>query len=129
MGEALDIARTAVRSMIDGDRDALAALLSENAEWHNSPDFPGASVLRGRPAIVTFVADFFDDWSHRAFEIERSAERGDLVVLGLRSRGSGRTSGVPIDVRWALTLRTRDGLVTLVHARGEFEKAVKAAGL
>jgi ketosteroid isomerase-like protein len=62
-------------------------------------------------------------------EVERLAQRGNTVVIGVRSVGQARRSRVPGDVRWAAAVEVRDGKISRVDVHGEWSKALKAVGL
>ena len=62
-------------------------------------------------------------------EIERVADRGDWVVIGVHSLGRGKASGAPIDVRWNAAILLRDGTISRVDVHGDRAKALATAGL
>ena len=61
--------------------------------------------------------------------IEKVRADGDCVVMAVRSRGQGKASGIPVDVRWAIAFRLRDGKIQRVDVRGDYARALEAAGL
>jgi ketosteroid isomerase-like protein len=114
-----------------GHRDyALAiSMFSPDAEWHNTASFPGATVCRGAAEIRAFWTTLFESFERDRMTIERSARSGDTVVTGVHSRGRGRSSGAPIDVRWALIVHLGDGSIERVDVYGDYDRALEAAGI
>jgi hypothetical protein len=49
--------------------------------------------------------------------------------VGLHSWGSGKASGIPVDVRWAAVFELRDQRVTRVDVYGSYERAHEAVEL
>jgi len=78
---------------------------------------------------VRTVHRFLRALDRRDYENARRTQSGDLVVIGLRSRGHGATSGVPIDVRWGLRASMRDGKIERIDISGDYTSALEAAGL
>ena len=103
---------------------------ADKVEWHNTAAFPGPETLRGLAAIIEFWHDLYGSFEEgEPATIEKVRAAGDCVVIGARTRGHGKASGVPVDVRWALTYRLHDGRIERVDARGDYAKALEAAGL
>ncbi len=101
-----------------------------DVEWHNTSAFPGPRTIVGPKAIFAFWKELFESFEDEgAMEIEEVRAGGDDVVLGVHSRGRGKGSGVPVDVRWALVFNLHDGKIARVDVRGDYAKAVLAAGL
>ena len=130
MDEAVEIARTALSGFSGLDPETAARLFAEDAEWHNTMVFPGKRVLRGPAEIAAFGRELAVQVSDWRLDIEREAVADDgAVVLGLHSRGTTTASGFPLDVRWAVVVRVRDGAIVRIDVRGDFDKALATAGL
>jgi ketosteroid isomerase-like protein len=114
-----------------GHRDYAFAIskFSPDAEWHNTASFPGATVCRGAAEIRAFWTTLFESFERDRMTIERSAGSGDTIVAGIHSRGRGRSSGAPIEVRWALIAHFRDGSIERVDVYGDYDRALEAAGI
>jgi ketosteroid isomerase-like protein len=129
--ENVEIARRAFEFVRQGEYGGAAGCFREDVEWHNTPAFPGPRTIVGPRAIVDFWQELFGsfgDEGERA-TIEKVRADGDCVVMAVRSWGQGKTSGVPVDVRWAIAFRLRDGKIQRVDVRGDYAKALEAAGL
>jgi ketosteroid isomerase-like protein len=113
------------------DDEEIIRRFDADASWHNTAAFPGERTCVGPRAIIDFWATLSESFAEGGgrLEIERVADGGDRVVLAMRSRSEGRTSGIPVDVRWCIVSQVRDGRVRRVDVHGSWEKALQAAGL
>ena len=101
-----------------------------DAVWHNTREFPGPSTCVGPREIVDFWATLLEPFDATGTTtVERVAESGESVIVGLHSVGKGKASGVPVDVRWAAVFEVRGGSVSRVDVYGDWERAHAAAGL
>ena len=71
-----------------------------------------------------------DVWSEESYyEPERFTTAGDFVIVAVRAHGSGRGSGVPIEISFFTVFEMRDGKVQRLWSYFDEEKALEAAGL
>lgn len=127
----VEIARRFLGALDRRDYEASILLLQDDAEWHNTAAFPGPRTIVGPTAIIEFwqgLVETFDQ-AEGGTEIEDATISGESVVIGVRTRGRGTTSGVPIDVRWALRVSVRGGRIERVDVSGDYASALAAAGL
>jgi len=127
--ENVETVRRVIGALEAGDYGRAASHFEPGAEWHNTDGFPGPAVCRGFDEIRAFWKEMFENFDREGLEVERIAHSGGLVVVGLHSTGTGRASGVPIDVHWASVYELRAGKVVRVTVHGGFAKALGAAGL
>ena len=131
--ENVEIARKLIQRVSDARYGDAAAYLQPDAEWHNTRAFPGPKTVVGATAIQEFWRDLFGayggDRSESGMEIERVAHASDVVAVLVHGWGQGRGSEIPIDTRWAHTLRIRDSKVQRIDTYGRFDDALGAAGL
>jgi ketosteroid isomerase-like protein len=104
-------------------------LLHEDAEWHNTAAFPGPQTITGPKAMVEFWEALLESFDPIEGAVESITARGDRVVVGVHSHGRGAGSGVPIDVRYALTFSLCGNRIARVEVSGDYAKALKAVGL
>ena len=130
-GENIELARRALDAVRRGDSDGAAQCFHPDAEWHNTAAFPGQRIVIGPEAIIEFGKDLWASFATEGErgEVERVRASGDRVVVGVHSQGRGKGSGVPVDVRWAITLTLREGKLARADVRGDYAKALEAAGL
>ena len=129
--ENIELAHRALDVLRRGDSDGAARCFHPDAEWHNTPAFPGQRIIIGPEAIIDFTKDLWASFATEGSrgEVERVRTMGDCVVLGVHSQGRGKGSGVPVDVHWAITLTVRDGKIARADVRGDYAKAIEAAGI
>jgi hypothetical protein len=122
------------RAWNQGEVPAAYAALPDRLEYHLSPTWPEARVLRSRDELVAFFEGFQETFpdartaSHEFLE----GEQGTLIV-GFRVTGSGRTSGAGAEMEiWQVwqVRESDDGLtMTSVREFNDREEALEAAGL
>jgi ketosteroid isomerase-like protein len=114
-----------------GDPDAwIAETVPDDYEWIVPGEFAGRSVWRGREEFGEFVriwTEDFEGWSIRA---ERLIDAGDdrVVALTLQS-GTGKTSGVPVEMNLGQIYELKDGRMVRVRNYFSHAEALEAAGL
>ena len=126
----LDTVGRVLDAFRDLDYDRAAAEFAADAEWHNTDSFPGQKVCCGPDEIKAFWRSLSDVFAlGRNAEVGRIVEHEDMVVTETHSRGRGKASGAPVQARWGTVFQLRDGKIIRVQICGNFEKALKAAGL
>ena len=124
--ENVEIVSAALRALGRLDRGQAAILFAPEAEWHNTSEFPGPSVCVGPDEIVDFWAGLVEGFGGGGNEIEQITEIDRQVVVGMRSWGSGRQSGAPVDVRYAAIFELVDQRITCVRVHGDYHEALDA---
>jgi ketosteroid isomerase-like protein len=120
------------------------------ARWdHSQPDFETVNALYHADHVLTTdwgaverktyrgarghgeaTADMNAAWQDWRQEVERVLDAGENgVVVLVRLRARGRESGAPVDRRWAMVVKLRDGKIAASHAFIEPSDALKAVGL
>jgi ketosteroid isomerase-like protein len=104
--------------------------VSDDYEWIVPTPLDGRTVWRGREGFVEFIRTWteqFDDWSIR---VERWIDAGeDRVVALTRQSGTGRGSGVPVDLNLGQVWDLEAGRVARMKAYLTHAEALEAAGL
>jgi ketosteroid isomerase-like protein len=127
--ENVEIVDAALRALGKRDRGQAASLFAPDAEWHNTASFPGPSVCVGPDEILDLWAGLGEGFGGGGNEIEQITDLDRQVVVGMRSWGSGRRSGAPIEVRYAAIFELADQRIIRVRVHGDYRKALEAAGL
>jgi ketosteroid isomerase-like protein len=127
--ENVEIVRRSYKAIASGDYEKAARALHADAEWHNTSVYPGPRTIRGADGIRDFLEDMFDTYVGLGMTIERVASADDVVVIQLHGWGHGKTSGAPVDVRWAHAIRLQEGKMIRVQTFGRYSSALEAAGL
>jgi uncharacterized protein len=126
--EIVEVVRTTSDAICRRDYQGVRNGFHDDAVWHNTAEFPGPSICVGPQAIADFweslVESFVGDTN-----VERVIEGEDAVLVAAHTVSRGRSSGLPLDVRWNLAFRVRGGKVSRVDVYGDRAKALKALGL
>jgi uncharacterized protein len=94
------------------------------------PDFPAAGTYVGPEAIAAYTRDsLLRTWSDFTMEAEEIVPVGESVLVGVRQRGIGRTSGVPTEARYFTLWTFRGPRVIRIESFRQRAEALEAAGL
>jgi ketosteroid isomerase-like protein len=123
--------RRAFNAIGRGDLDVLrtvnhADVVYDLSRW----GWPEASLYQGRDGLVRFNEEWIGQWSEPNFHVvavEELDERG-VWLIHLDLRGTGRTSGVEVQMDVFELVRFRDGLVWRNTFFRDRAQAVEAAG-
>jgi ketosteroid isomerase-like protein len=108
------------------------------AAMYFAPDFEmnpveGGRMEEERSTGLDSIRDNFERWAGAWENLDVTAEKfvdaGDRVLVTMRHRGRGRTSGVEVDARFFVVYTLREGKVSRVDEYTEREEALEAAGL
>ena len=103
--------------------------VADDYEWITDVPIEGRSVWRGREGFVEFVrawTEDFEDWSIR---VERWIDAGDDRVVALTHQsGTGKGSGVPVELKVGQVYELEDGRIARVRNYLNAD-ALEAAGL
>jgi ketosteroid isomerase-like protein len=130
--ENVEIVRKAWDVWLRGDLEALFASsfdrdaiydLTHFREW---PDH----TYRGIEGIRRGLTEWLEVWEAWEAGVDEvlACPDGRVVVLTWQ-RGTGRQSGLPMDMEWAQIITLRDGKITRVDAYDDRSAALEAAGL
>ena len=130
----------AIRAVYDryreGDFRASADLLDPQAvlvlpkagDW--GPETPESGLFVGSQAIATYTRDsLLKPWADFTMDAEEIVEAGDGVLVRVRQRGVGRTSGVPVELRYFTLWSFRAGKVIRIQSFRNRAEALAAAEL
>jgi ketosteroid isomerase-like protein len=129
VSQNVEMVRRTFDAMCRGDYREAVRGFQDDAVWHNTSEFPGEASCVGPQAIVKFWTALMENVEEGNMDVQRAVEGGDAVVLGVRSVGRARASGVPFDVSWSAAFRVLDGKISRVDVHGSWEKALEAVGL
>jgi ketosteroid isomerase-like protein len=89
----------------------------------------GAQVFRGREGLKRWVASTKEVWDEWRFERERFFDAGDQVLVFVRVRARGGSSGVSLDRKTAHLWTLRRRRVTRCEVFLDRSEALEAVGL
>jgi ketosteroid isomerase-like protein len=105
-------------------------LVAIDSTFTPAKEMPSASSYEGREGFMEFIRGWaaeFSDWTVRVEQIIDAG--GDRVVVVLQQYGLGRTSGVPVDTRFATLYTLSKGQVIDRRDYTRPSDALEAAGL
>jgi ketosteroid isomerase-like protein len=109
------------------DLEAALGDLPQDFEWV-VPGYPGDEATRGPEATLEFFRDWIEQWDDLRVDWEFEWAGPDAVLAFVDMRGSGRTSGVPVDLHFAQVWSFREGVPVRMDYYAEDEEARRAAG-
>jgi ketosteroid isomerase-like protein len=138
--ESVDVLRSHLEAAsttgmrVDGldDRaiDRVIQAFHPEVEFREDPKFPEGSVYRGREALRGYFERFSSEFDRFWWEAEDLLDAGDDRVLVLvRVRGRGKSSGAEFDIRGGWLFAMREGAAVRVDAYLDRREALEAAGL
>jgi ketosteroid isomerase-like protein len=132
--ESADLLLRGYHAFVDGDLEAIEAMLDPDVEWVPAGETDAIVVSRDR--VLAVVADRAGEGYHVV--VDRAIGVADRVVVSMRF---SRTELDPSDERplqsrrsyllgrWAAVVYFRDGRVVRVEEHPHLESALEAAGL
>ena len=91
--------------------------------------WPERKTYDGVDGMREFVADWTSAWDDWRLEVEELVDAGDQVVAIVRQSGRSRTTGLPVDMRFAQLWTLADGKQAYMRMYADPEEALRAAGL
>ena len=127
--ENVEIVRTAFDAFAGDDWDALLSCLDPDVEWVTTGQFVGGEVYRGHAGVRDFLSTLSGEFDEFDATPENFAQEAEIVVADARVSGSGKRSGVPVELRFSVVVSFRDRKIVHVRNFVEREEALEAAGL
>ena len=129
--ENVDALRRSNRAFNDGDLDQALELWDPQAVYYEQPGNPldTAEVLRGldqvRASLASYLAEFPDFHS----EIDELVDAGDKLICVQRWTGTGRGSGLSVDLEEVIVLTFENGKIIEGRVYPDRASALEAAGV
>jgi len=128
--ENVELARRSLEVFAAGDWRTTLELVDPEVESIETPGLgPDAAVYRGieeaRGAVESWTAMSTD----YAFEVRDYLDAGDQVVVLVKERGRGLSTGVSVERELGQVFTVRAGKVGRVRLYGSWTEALQAAGL
>lgn len=122
----LQVVQRALTGFASGDPDWLE-VIDPALEWYPIED--GHSVARGREGALAVRERWLESFDGVQSDLEGLQGDGEDVIASLHITGTGRASGIPVDLRVHMHWRVRDGRVFYIYEYADKGAALKAAGL
>ena len=129
--QEVDVVREAWDAWLRGDVNDLFAFFHPEITWDMTHfrDWPDV-IHRGDEGVRRFLDEWLDVWDDYEVGLDETlaAPDGRIVTLAWQ-RGTGRRSGLPMEMEWAQISTVRDGKILRVENYDDRSTALKAAGL
>jgi ketosteroid isomerase-like protein len=132
--ENVEIVRQLYDAYARGDLATVYSIFDEEVEWDiaRSPlaDLGLARIYRGHEGIREFWREWFAVWGRVQFSYDEFIDAGEKVLVVLRQRMLGRSSGIELSMdsyvqAWTLS----EGKIVRMEYFPTREEALEAAGL
>jgi ketosteroid isomerase-like protein len=127
--ENVEIAHRAYEAFNTGDISGWLALHSADAELHDLPNLPDASVHRGHAELRTWVEGVLETAEDFRVDPQRFIDAGQFMLVPVRISGTGRGSGVPGEMSLFHVLEFGDGKIRRLSSYANEDEALEAVGL
>jgi ketosteroid isomerase-like protein len=83
----------------------------------------------GVEGINTFIRDWTQPFADWETEVDSFLDAGEQVVSLCRQRARSKTTGLPVDMSFAMVWTLRDGLEVRMEMYADWAEALQAVGL
>ena len=91
--------------------------------------WPDQQIYAGPEGANQFNAEWADSWDDWELEPEEYLDAGDRVLVIVTQRGRSKTTGIPVEMRFAQVWTLRNGLGIRMELYASVEEALEAVGL
>jgi ketosteroid isomerase-like protein len=91
--------------------------------------WPEAQTYSGIDGARRFMANWTEAWDDWDLEVEALHDAGDSVVAVVRQRGRAKSTGLEVDMRFAMVWTYRDGKQVRMQAYDDPAEALRVHGL
>jgi ketosteroid isomerase-like protein len=127
--ENVEIVRAVYERWSEGDFRAHVDLLDPHVVLVLGPGFPDAGMHSGIDAVGAYTRGLLESFTHFTMEAEEIVGVGDSVLVGVRQRGVGSSSGVPTVLHYFTLWTFRSSKVIHLESFRERAEALEAVGL
>jgi uncharacterized protein len=124
----LDVVRTMLRAFSNQEYEAALEAFDPDVEG-DFTHMPEGQSVTGPDGIRREVARWELTWDGLRTDVEDLVEAGDKVLLMVRQTGTGKQSGIELDMRYAQVFELRDGRIVRMKTFLDPTEARTAAGL
>jgi ketosteroid isomerase-like protein len=105
----LDVVRRGFETMNAGDLEGLIAVLADDVVAIVPSEYANADVYRGREGFRLMAEQWLEPWSRFRAEPLDFIQEGGAVIVPVHQSGTGRESGIEVEMDLAYLMRVRDG--------------------
>ena len=118
---------------VDWDDEAIREMSerfwSPEVELRWSRSGPEARVYRGRDGVIQAFREWQESFREYYIEPLDFIEQEDRVIIPQRQWGTGRTSGISVEIEVTHVYEVRDHMITRVDEYDTLKEALEAGGL
>ena len=112
-----------------GDFAGWLGLLDPEVTWQAAREDPDSRLHEGRDEVRRYAEQWIESYDALRLDPEEIVHAGDRVLVWVRVTGTGRTSGISLDMRQAQVMTLRSGRITHTHEYFDRQEALEAVGL
>ena len=107
-----------------------AGIIAPDFELMPARDLEAGKTYRGRDGAIEFMRRWIEDFDDWTFEVEEMVDAPpDKVVAVMTQRGTGKGSGVPVELRHGAIYELEAGRIVRARLYIDPEEPFRAAGL
>jgi ketosteroid isomerase-like protein len=125
----VELVLESTRRFVSRDLAGLAALYTPGATGQAPEGWPEPGPWEGHEAVMGQYATLLEDWEDHTVEPQKSASKGDWVVIEWLWRSRGVASGVPVEMIISAIYRIEGTKIATVRFFWTWPEALEAAGL
>ena len=128
--ESVELARRGLAALNRGELDAVIDLCDPEIDWIATPGFlPDAEDFHGRAGVRAWFEKVGEALGTTDWEAEEIIDGGERLMVALKLRAAGKSSGIEGEVRLYQAWTIRDGKLARLESYLTREEALDAAGL
>ena len=128
--ETLELARSALTALSQGDLAGLIAVAAPEVEWHSFfAELGEGGVYRGHDGTRQYLRDLSEAWEVVRADIDDDLAVGDIAVFVGRIHYRGKGSGIETETAAGWMLKFQEGKLIRFRAFRDPERALEAVGL
>ncbi len=112
-----------------GDLAAALSLVDDDVEWHDQAAIPDGALHHGPKAVQRHWDRWLAPWEEIDYEVEELRGSGECVLVVLRRRGRGKSSGIEVTDQVIHIYTLRNDRIVRFQGYSDKAEALKAAGL
>jgi ketosteroid isomerase-like protein len=89
----------------------------------------GQPVRHGHEGVRSYLHDLHEAWDDLDYDLEELIPAGEQVISFITRRGRGRSSGIAVEMSYAIVWTLREGRIVRLVWFPSHEEALKALGL
>lgn len=124
----IELTRHAFDAFDIEDAAPILAIADEEIEVYMPPDLPNAGAFRGHDGYLEWIGNWLEAWDDFTVDVRGMTPVGERhVVTSALQEGTGKGSGVRVEMEMTYLTEIRDGAVVALHLYLTPEEATRVA--